>query len=325
MNTAYRNLFFGFALLCISTFAQAQTCPGAYNFNGLCVGNPQGLTTLAGQKGTGAGGKGGSIQIAGGAPLAPSTATGDVTLFSDPLNPSVYFKCTQPTAGNTGTATCTFSDIVVSGAGGGGGVPGGSNTQVQYNNAGAFGGMSNVTWGSASGTLTIGAPFVTGLALDVTGVSGGGQGVAMFRSGYSTSIPDLVVTRAGSTVNTVADGPNITLEDVTNTKFSLMQQAGGQTEFWQYNGASWQQSYFIGTTLGLVLHGSTDKGVGVLSAVNVYLTPVATSALPTCNAGAAGLSAVVNDATVPTYNATLTGGGAVTVPVLCNGTNWTTH
>jgi len=49
-----------------------------------------------------------------------------------------------------------------SGSGGGGGTPGGSDTQIQYNNAGAFGGVSVLTWdgttlratGSFTGSLT---------------------------------------------------------------------------------------------------------------------------------------------------------------------------
>jgi hypothetical protein len=39
--------------------------------------------------------------------------------------------------------------------GGGGGTPGGSNTQLQFNNAGAFGGISTVTYDGAN--LSLGA------------------------------------------------------------------------------------------------------------------------------------------------------------------------
>lgn len=49
------------------------------------------------------------------------------------------------------------------------------------------------------------------------------------------------------------------------------------------------------------------------------------SALPTCNAGNAGKMALVGNALSPTYNATLTGGGAVMALALCNGVNWTAH
>jgi hypothetical protein len=38
---------------------------------------------------------------------------------------------------------------------GGGGTPGGSNTQIQYNNAGAFAGDSNLTWDAVNGALTV--------------------------------------------------------------------------------------------------------------------------------------------------------------------------
>lgn len=47
--------------------------------------------------------------------------------------------------------------------------------------------------------------------------------------------------------------------------------------------------------------------------------------LPTCNAGATGAVAYVTDATAPTYNGALTGGGAVVVPVFCNGAAWSSH
>jgi hypothetical protein len=49
------------------------------------------------------------------------------------------------------------------------------------------------------------------------------------------------------------------------------------------------------------------------------------SALPTCNAALKGGKASVSDATSPTYNAALTGGGTVSVPVYCNGSAWTAH
>jgi hypothetical protein len=47
--------------------------------------------------------------------------------------------------------------------------------------------------------------------------------------------------------------------------------------------------------------------------------------LPTCNTALRYAVAAVSDATAPTYNAALTGGGAVFVPVFCNGTAWVSH
>jgi len=56
------------------------------------------------------------------------------------------------------------------------------------------------------------------------------------------------------------------------------------------------------------------------------VTPVLTvSTLPPCNANDKGKQAAVSDATTPTYLGTLTGGGAVFTPVVCNGTAWVSY
>ena len=47
--------------------------------------------------------------------------------------------------------------------------------------------------------------------------------------------------------------------------------------------------------------------------------------LPACTSGMKGGMAYVTDAASPTYTATLTGSGAVVVPVFCNGSAWTSH
>ena len=46
---------------------------------------------------------------------------------------------------------------------------------------------------------------------------------------------------------------------------------------------------------------------------------------PGSPASLAGTIAYVKDATAPSYNATLAGGGSVKTLALCNGTNWTAH
>jgi hypothetical protein len=54
--------------------------------------------------------------------------------------------------------------------------------------------------------------------------------------------------------------------------------------------------------------------------------PYTVATLPACNANTAGIdNFYVTDATAPTYNGALTGGGAVIVPVFCSGTAWTSH
>lgn len=47
--------------------------------------------------------------------------------------------------------------------------------------------------------------------------------------------------------------------------------------------------------------------------------------LPTCAAALEGAIYPISDATTPTYNGALTGGGAIHIPAYCNGTAWTAH
>lgn len=55
------------------------------------------------------------------------------------------------------------------------------------------------------------------------------------------------------------------------------------------------------------------------------ILPTTVAGLPTCNAAANGTLSNVTDATTPTYNAALTGGGAISVPVFCDGVSWKSH
>jgi len=95
--------------------------------------------------------------------LAPAATAGSTTY-------------TLPSAdGTAGQVLSTNGSGTLSWASGGSGSPGGSNTQVQFNNSGAFGGSANLTFngttltaasvaykGSTSGTVTLTAPAVAG-------------------------------------------------------------------------------------------------------------------------------------------------------------------
>ena len=70
----------------------------------------------------------------------------------------------------TGQALTWNGSAWVPGAGGGGGTPGGSNTQVQFNDSGAFGGNSAFTFTKATGALAL-APSTTATSGTFTGSS----------------------------------------------------------------------------------------------------------------------------------------------------------
>lgn len=166
-----------------------QLCPlGSYNFNGQCLNNTSGVAIIGGQTGTGTSGKGGGITLQAGSPTAPSTATGDVILFSDPSNPAVNFKCAQPTAGNTGTATCTASNLTVTG--------------------GSVGTVSSVGLTMPSGFTVTGSPVTSSGTLAVTTALSGvlkGTGSA-FAAAASSDVIALWTGTCNNTTFMRADG-----------------------------------------------------------------------------------------------------------------------
>lgn len=70
---------------------------------------------------------------------------------------------------------------------GGGGTPGGSNTEVQFNDGGSFGGNANFTFNKTTNTLTIGnIASVDSLTFDTANVGGGGVGQFTWNDGDGT-------------------------------------------------------------------------------------------------------------------------------------------
>ena len=71
-------------------------------------------------------------------------------------------------------------------------------------------------------------------------------------------------------------------------------------------------------------YGSISSA-GLALSVPVVLPMSTVAELPECGPALNGGMAAVSDAAAPAYNAPLTGGGAASIPVYCNGVNWTAH
>lgn len=124
---------------------------------------------------------------------------------------------------------------------------------------------------------------------------------------------------------------------------SAMLKTNGQT--WQAQGVGAQMTWDSGTggSYAIMKHfgmkrGKYDGSGNVKNAQNTadgsdvwaltnyvtknyveVTTPITVAQLP---AGVLGMKYMVSDATAPVFNATVVGGGAVTVPVFYNGANW---
>ena len=139
---------------------------------------------------------------------------------------------------------------------------------------------------SSAGNVLVNPP-TSGTALTVDGFAG--SPVLTLASGNTTGTSDLGITRAGSTANAVASGPNVILIDTTNTTETCLQNSGGQTELWQFNG-TWGQILNVNTNHGvtintplagtaLVVNGTTNNstpGQTILSGISLAPNAVST-------------------------------------------------
>jgi len=243
---------------------------------------------------------------------------------------------------------------------GGGGTPGGSDGQIQFNDSGSFGGITGSSV-DATGSITLslagasstppvsftGSWFTGGTAtttkpqllIEPTGTTstawstdGTGLGVNA-ASGFSGNLLDLQLN--GSSKFSVTSAGQViigsTLAYTQNTSFV---QFGGVLSI-KYNGASGSifrggvgisfSNPFSGTdffikpeaTTGLVSFTDGSTGTGY-----VKQAPVLVSQLPAAATVGAGTRGFVSDATSTTFAAAPVGGGANTVPVYSDGTNW---
>lgn len=220
-----------------------------------------------------------------------------VDLATDP--PQLYI------GNNSGNITLVAS--------GGGGTPGGSNTYVQFNDAGSFGGVIDFTFDKITNVFTVPGNIVT------TGSSGNITGANMVQANTFASTGNLYITPdIGSPTATLevylTGGPDVHIAAPNTDNFILGKDVGANVTI-GVNGDVSVQSYD---------GGNATPHTWYFSYLGVTQSPITTYAnLP--SATVPGLRAFINDANLVAsgnFGATLTGGAGNTVPVYSDGADW---
>ena len=229
-----------------------------------------------------------------------NTSANTVTLQSSNTTAANYTLTFPAAAPVNGYYLQTDTNGVLSwaaGGGGGGGSPGGSNTQVQFNNAGAFGGDAAFTFvnGAGTATMSLGVASTTSAALKL----------------YNSSSANSVSIASGN--NTASWTMTLPPDDGSANQF--LQTDGSGNTIWAAaavgtinTGTVGQITYYSGTN---TLSGTTT-GTGVLTAIS-YNTNVAGGVL--VPAAALTASAIVLGGGSGTGPATTTTGTGVVTAI----------
>jgi hypothetical protein len=132
-----------------------------------------------------------------------------------------------PTLSGSGSAAPTFRAIVSADLpGGGGGSPGGTSGELQYNDSGSFGGVTG-SGNNAAGNVTL-APSATGVALTITGAPDGSDGLDVILNNGGAAFT-AVVTDINFINEPTAVGAIATEVDSTGAGNSIVALGGGSS------------------------------------------------------------------------------------------------
>jgi len=195
-----------------------------------------------------------------------------VRVSTDDLTPN--FLSTKIVAGANVTVSTTGASgsnqtlTIASTGGGGGGVPGGADKQVQFNNAGAFGGDSSFTFDNATDVLTVsGSLTVTGSVNITNNVS-----AKVFSSGL------------------------VSLTDATNISWDLSQGSTAQVTLGGGRTLSAPTNQIAGGTYTLIIKQDAT-GSRTLAFNSIYKFPGATDPIVSVTANAIDIVGFISDGT----------------------------
>ncbi len=166
---------------------------------------------------------------------------------------------------------------------------GGSNTQVQFNDAGSIGGNANLTFNKSTSNLTVTGNIIATGTANITGTANVGN---VYTSGTITGVGNLTVGNISCTLGTttIKDAVVSNAAIISNTGYMILNTVTNNSKFVALQAPnSISPSYIVwqlpstGGTTGQFL---TQNGSGVMSWANVTISStVPASAVDTGTAG----------------------------------------
>lgn len=166
---------------------------------------------------------------------------------------------------------------------------GGSNTQIQFNDAGTINGNANLTFNKSTSNLTVTGNIIATGAANVTGTATVGN---VYTSGTMTSVGNTTVGNLYCTLGNawVKDGQFSNAAIIANTGYLILNTVTNNSKFVAFSAPqSIGGSYILWelpSTSGSVGQFLTQNGAGVMSWANVTISStVPANAVSTGSAG----------------------------------------
>lgn len=220
------------------------------------------------------------------------------------------------TAVSTITVSSGIATIKLDTGSGGGGTPGGSNGQVQYNNSGVFAGSSNFTFDGSNVNI---AGVVT-----ATTFSGSGASLTSLNAN-NISTGTLAIARGGTNGSATPTAGAVSYGTGTAYAFTLAGTSGQILRSAGTGAPTWSTATFPTTTTAneILYSSSTNTITGITTAVTAVLVSN-NAAVPSFTSGTTANRVLRTDGTTVSFAQVALGSDVTgTLPIANGGTNAT--
>lgn len=306
-------------LTSLSTAASSGLSTAASGLTSLSTASSSGLSSAA------SGLTSLSTTASSGLSTAASGLTSLSTATSSALSTGVSGIASVSTS-VTSLSTATSSSVASLSTAVAGATPGGADTQVQFNDAGPFGGTADLTFDKTAKTLY----SVNMMMPQADNGNGDGTGGVFFGS---VATNRAAIVGFNNSMYHRVDGAVAALvaRSFSTGSGAMVLQLRGQDGVlgWSFNNApNGSPSEALGSNAVGVLevnNGASVNSGGALRDLalrRLIVSPLTVADLPAASTALQGARGTVTDASATTYRSTVAGGGANIVPVFCDGTNW---